>query len=236
MPGRFYDTTSMGENFDDNPVLAVQRRQLSSVVGIDRMRDLRVLDLGCGAGTTSLHLVPKRRDVSVIGADISPSALRAYTRATANPAVRVDAEVLPFADDSFDIVITDDVVEHLPDTDSFARELRRVLRPTGWLLLSTPNLAAWFNRLGLLAGLQPAFSEVSYEKVFGRPGSEIVGHLRIFTWRSTVQFLEYHGFEVIDVQGARFHAMTGAAGTVDRAMRHIPALAGNTAVVARTRP
>ena len=235
MRNRFYETTSMGEGFDHNPVLAVQQHQLCTVVGIHRMRDLRVLDLGCGAGTTTLQLVPRRSDVSVVGADISPSALSTYVRATANPAVRVDAEALPFADDSFDIVITDDVIEHLRDTDRFARELRRVLRPTGWLLLSTPNLAAWFNRLGLLAGLQPAFSEVSYERVFGRPGSEIVGHLRLFTWRSTVQFLEYHGFDVMDVKGARFHAITGAAATVDRAMSHIPALAGNTAVVARAR-
>ncbi len=78
-------------------------------------------------------------------------------------------------------------------TDEYAREIIRVLRPDGWLMLSTPDTAAWFNRIGLLAGLQPAFTEVSFERVFGRPGSDLVGHLRLFTWKSTVQFLEYHG-------------------------------------------
>jgi hypothetical protein len=58
---------------------------------------------------------------------------------------------------------------------------RRVLRPGGVLLLSTPNLAAWFNRSLVLLGVQPVFSEVSLRRVYGRPGREVAGHLRLFT-------------------------------------------------------
>lgn len=66
----------------------------------------------------------------------------------------MDAQRLPFPDGAFDVVVSDDLIEHLVETDSYAREIHRVLTPTGWLFLSTPNLAAWFNRLGLFAGVQ----------------------------------------------------------------------------------
>ena len=74
-----------------------------------------------------------------------------------------------------------ELIEHLVDTDSALDEALRVLKPGGSLLLSTPNLAAWYNR-GLLAlGVQPIFSEVSLRGVYGRPGSVVAGHLHMFT-------------------------------------------------------
>jgi 2-polyprenyl-3-methyl-5-hydroxy-6-metoxy-1,4-benzoquinol methylase len=173
---------------------------------------------------------------SVIGADLSATAVGTYLASTRRPVVRLSATELPFPNNSFDLVISDDLIEHLVETDEYARELMRVLRPGGWLMLSTPNLAAWFNRLGLLAGLQPAFTEVSFERIFGRPGSDIVGHLRLFTWRSVKEFFAYHGFEIVDVQGARFDALQGVSSMIDRAAQRFPAIAGNTALVARTPP
>src|SRR6185437_13075429 len=84
-------------------------------------------------------------------------------------------------------------------------EARRVLRPGGSLLLSTPNLAAWYNR-GLLAlGIQPIFSEVSLRGVFGRPGRVVAGHLRLFTRRALTEFLAASGFRCVTVTGARYH-------------------------------
>src|SRR5262249_51796080 len=68
----------------------------------------------------------------------------------------VDPPGLPFAAESADVVIMSELIEHLVDTDSALDEVFRVLRPGGSLLLSTPNLAAWYNRgLGALGG-QPA--------------------------------------------------------------------------------
>lgn len=231
----FYRGTKMGEGFEHNPVLDVQRRQLEGLAS--RFGTvIRVLDLGCGAGTTTRQLVSDTARYQVVGADISPTALAAFAEATGRPGVRLSAPALPFRPDSFDLVISDDVVEHLVDTDQYAREIRRVLRPGGWLMLSTPNLAAWFNRIALLVGLQPAFTEVSFERVFGRPGEDIVGHLRVFTWRSISEFLEYHGFEIVEVEGARFEAMRGAAATVDGFARRFVSLAGNTVLVARNPP
>jgi SAM-dependent methyltransferase len=234
MRTRFYDSTRMGEGFEGNPVLPVQPRQLEPILACSRSRPLEVLDLGCDTGTISKHLL-SGDGLSVVGADVSPTAVATCVLEVGRPAMRVDATALPFTTSSFDLVVSDDVVGHLVDTDQYAREVHRVLRPGGLLLLSTPNLAAWFNRLALLLGSQPALIEDSSERVFGQPGDDVVGHLRLFTWKSTRQFLMHHGFEVIELAGTRFEAMTGVAGAVDRIAARVQSLAGITTVVARAK-
>lgn len=232
MTKTFYSKTSMGTDFTRNPILGVQGPQLSLIDPPQNQR-LRVLDLGCGAGTPSKSLMDDVSKYHVVGADLSEQALERYVNDTKRCGVKLDAQHLPFGDNSFDVIVSDDVIEHLVDTDSYAREIFRVLSPRGWLLLSTPNLAAWFNRIALVFGIQPAFSEVSFEKIFGRPGNDIVGHLRLFTSRSTCEFLNYHGFEIIDLRGARFDAIPARARFIDSFFARFPSLAGNTVVAAR---
>ena len=118
-----------------------------------------------------------------------------------------------------------EVIEHLVDPDSVLEEVRRVLRPGGTLLLSTPNLAAWYNR-GLLAlGVQPVFTEVSLRGVFGRPGSQVAGHLRVFTRRALVGLLAARGFGAIRVSGACYHDVPRPLRPLDQAFCAWPAAA-----------
>jgi SAM-dependent methyltransferase len=227
----FYGQTAMGEGWVTNPVLQVQAGLIERRLG--GLPSGRILDLGCGHGSNSRVLFGGRQDLDVIGLDVSAKAVAGYLEV--RPGLVGDAEHLPFASDSFDLVVSDDVVEHLVDTDGYAREIHRVLKPGGHLALSTPNLAAWFNRISLLMGVQPAYSEVSFEKVFGRPGSDIVGHLRLFTCKSVVQFLEYHGFEVLEVRSAPFGALPTPARQIDKVAAKLPKLGANTVVLARAR-
>jgi 2-polyprenyl-3-methyl-5-hydroxy-6-metoxy-1,4-benzoquinol methylase len=80
----------------------------------------------------------------------------------------VSSERLPFQDGYFDVVYMGDVIEHLTNPDFAINEVARVIKTNGFLVLSTPNLACWLNRLLLLLGMQPLFSEVSTAKTFGR--------------------------------------------------------------------
>lgn len=102
-----------------------------------RMVDLggRVLDAGCGNGfffDAARELVPPTAEL--VGLDLSEAMLR-LARQHHPHLVRGDATRLPFADASFDTVLARSLLHHLPDPDAGAREIARVLRPGGELVV-----------------------------------------------------------------------------------------------------
>lgn len=195
-----------------------------------------VLDVGCGDGTAAATAGPVLAGHRIVGVDWSQDALRrARPRMSAVVRGELDDGRLPFADGCADAVLFSEVVEHLVDPDGALDELRRVLRPGGHLMLSTPNLAAWYNRAFLLAGRQPVFSEVSLRGIHGRPGTEVVGHLRLFTARALRSFLRSAGFEDVRISGAPFHGVPRGLRLVDRAACAVPSAASILLAHARRR-
>jgi SAM-dependent methyltransferase len=186
----------------------------------------RVLDLGCGDGSLTAMAADATEGALVVGLDWSrPGLASARKQGVVVVLAGLDGEDLPFPNAVFDVVMMNEVVEHLVEIDHAIEEARRVLVPGGHLILSTPNLAAWFNRVLLLVGVQPVFSEVSRQGVFGRPGSEVVGHLRLFTRRALVQFAAAHGFTDVTVVGATFEEIPLPARPLDRLFAHWPSMA-----------
>ncbi|MDJ1130599.1 class I SAM-dependent methyltransferase [Streptomyces iconiensis] len=195
-----------------------------------------VLDIGCGDGTAAATASRTLSRHRLVGVDWSQDALR---RASAHlTAVRGElaGHGLPFATGSADAALFSEVIEHLVDPDAALDELHRVLRPGGHLLLSTPNLAAWYNRALLLFGTQPVFSEVSLRGIHGRPGSQVVGHLRLFTARALRSMLPAAGFRVIRITGAPYHDVPRPFRPLDRAACHVPSLASILLVHAQAVP
>jgi SAM-dependent methyltransferase len=177
----------------------------------------KILDLGCGQGELSSSIRSLLPGADIVGVEWSLSGCRrAQERGILVVQASVDGLDLPFSSDAFNAVIIKEVIEHLVDTDQVLTEARRVLVPGGLLLVSTPNLAAWFNRILLLMGVQPVFSEVSLKGVYGRPGSDPVGHLRLFTKRALVELLVAHGFAEVGVLGATFHRTPRGLRWLDR--------------------
>lgn len=188
--------------------------------------DATIVDLGCGEGTLCHRAAAEVPDGIVIGLDWTEASLRmASSRGTAVVLAGLDDADLPFADGSVDAVMISEVIEHLVHVDHAMAEARRILVPGGLLLLSTPNLGAWFNRILLLFGVQPVFSEVSQIGVFGRPGSELAGHLRLFTRRALRDFLRAHGFERIRLRGATYHDVPRPLRSLDGLCARWPGLA-----------
>jgi 2-polyprenyl-3-methyl-5-hydroxy-6-metoxy-1,4-benzoquinol methylase len=224
----------------DQPVPDRARRQARILR--EMLRDLdspaSIVDIGCGDAAATIfaaRINPRHR---IVGLDWSAEALRRarshaltgeYRSALEHRLALIRAEAepagLPIASGRADVVIMSELIEHLVDPDSVLDEVRRVLKPGGTLLLSTPNLAAWYNR-GLLAfGVQPVFTEVSLRDVYGRPGSQVAGHLRLFTRRALVGLLTARGFGAIRVSGACYHDVPRPLRPLDQAFRAWPAVA-----------
>jgi SAM-dependent methyltransferase len=98
----------------------------------------RVLDVACGSGFGMQML--RGSGACVLGVDLDASALVEARRfAPPSRLVRADATRLALPDRCVDLVTSFETLEHVPDAAKLVRELRRVLRPGGRLVLSTPN-------------------------------------------------------------------------------------------------
>lgn len=107
---------------------------IPGAVNFPRWRDSEVLEVGCGLGTDAINFA--RRGARYTGVDLTEASIELVrTRfelegLTANLRV-ADAEALPFADDSFDLVYSHGVLHHTPDTQRAINEVHRVLKPGG---------------------------------------------------------------------------------------------------------
>ena len=102
-------------------------------------RRLCVLDVGCGKGLIARQL--RNQGHEVVGIDRDPRMLGVWDRSFA--CCLASGDQLPFAGGSFDLVMSFDVFEHIPDSNLHLREVARVLRRPGHYALQTPN--KWTN-------------------------------------------------------------------------------------------
>jgi 2-polyprenyl-3-methyl-5-hydroxy-6-metoxy-1,4-benzoquinol methylase len=93
---------------------------------------------------------------------------------------------LPFQAQSFATVLAAEVIEHVFDTQAFVNECARVIRPGGWLVITTPNLVALSGRAQLLLGRSP--HNVEFD---ASPGTS--GHVRYFTFDTLERLLRHAG-------------------------------------------
>src|SRR5216683_1841543 len=134
---------------------------MPAVMGFDDFAGARLLEVGCGMGTDLLQFA--RRGAKVTGVDLTPRSIEISRRHLAVYGERgdfaiTDGENLPFAAESFDVVYSNGVLHHTPDTAGAVREVHRVLRPGGQtrvMLYHRKSLAYWDQvvlRHGVLRG------------------------------------------------------------------------------------
>lgn len=176
----------------------------------------RVLDIGAGDGLV-LDLLAKRiRDrPELVGLELNADAVRRIRERGYGAHECSASSEYPFDDGHFDVVFAGEVIEHVIDPDAMLRECRRVLASSGTLVITTPNLLAWHNRLLMLLGVTPFFVEHSYVETYGpmysvrRRPSVPVGHLRIYNLTPLKALLARNGFAVKTVQGCAFLPIPG---------------------------
>ncbi|MHC4915526.1 MAG: class I SAM-dependent methyltransferase [Planctomycetota bacterium] len=107
----------------------------------------------------------------------------------------VAAEPCPAEDGEFRTVIAAEIIEHLDDTDRFIGELQRILQPGGLLVVTTPNLAYWLNRLRLLAGRVP-WSYPGVSRTARDSVTVDLNHLRVSTAGEWLALFRAHGLHL----------------------------------------
>jgi SAM-dependent methyltransferase len=194
---------------------------LSTELHFKAIRDLRparVLDVGCGDGSNTTAYLDL---CSVVGIDGYPPAC-AEARATGLAVIAGDLERRwPVNDGSVDIVSANQVIEHVTETDLFAEECFRVLRPGGAAVISTENLAAWPNVAALLLGQEP-FS-TSYSKRFWALGNRLsrrsgplphevaaYPHRSVGSYQAVSDLFTHYGFQQETSCGVHTVPLTGA--------------------------
>jgi len=164
------------------------------------------LDLGCGPYLRDLRLL-KGIGVSVlVGMD---------ARQKLDPLVKgesicyvcadIDGNYLPAVDGSFDLVLIDNVIEHMYDPRKVLDECIRVLKKGGILAVTTPNQSRLINRIRLVLGKSIYFPldywvGVRQEHIYKRGKMVFAGHIREYTMDELRSMLELVGFELVSVR------------------------------------
>jgi 2-polyprenyl-3-methyl-5-hydroxy-6-metoxy-1,4-benzoquinol methylase len=169
----------------------------------------KLLDVGCGDGEITSCLA-NSVNAEAWGVDISREKLGvAKAKGIQAQEVNLEDGVLPFPSEQFDCVLCLEVIEHLINTDDLLMEIHRVLVPSGILILSTPNLVWWLNRIVLLFGYHPYSSDVSALHNVGKFGAKYIkpfemvkvdtracGHYRLFSYKALKDLLEVNHFNI----------------------------------------
>ena len=138
----FEESFSIGEYYNRQTQDVSHLEQIMEFLPI--RKGMRILDLGTGSGYLSFPIAKAHRDCEIVGLDIVENALEANREKAANEGIEnlyfvsYDGIDFPFADASFDLVITRYALHHFPDIEHSIGEVARVLKKGGPFLYRIP--------------------------------------------------------------------------------------------------
>jgi 2-polyprenyl-3-methyl-5-hydroxy-6-metoxy-1,4-benzoquinol methylase len=182
----FYKNPKRRLNLVDNPRIKI----MVNIVNSLNLDNKNILDIGCYDGTFLSLIRNKNNDF--YGIEASEYGIKEAIK----KGVKMknfyfnDIDKIPFKSDFFNLIIAGEIIEHIYDTDFFLKEIFRLLKKDGFLLISTPNIASLGRRIMLLFGLNPII-EISPNQ------QDSSGHIRYFTFRALEEILAKHGFKIL---------------------------------------
>jgi SAM-dependent methyltransferase len=179
----------------------------------------RILDIGCGVGA----FVRRLRELSpeVYGVDIDRERVTRGAQEVANLALAV-GEHLPFADETFDVVLLHEVLEHVTDDEATLRETRRVLRPQGRVVIFCPNRLYPMETHGIFLGRRYVFGNIPLVNWIPNPlRDRLVPHARAYTKAGLRRIYQRAGLRAVlhSYVYPGFDHIAGGRRAVGRALR-----------------
>ena len=144
---KYYDGRALAfgktvESCQYHSLQSFAQRQTTVMKFLEGVKGKQILDVGCGPGILTR---PLAQDNRIVGLDLSFEMLR-LAQSELKP-VRGEGAALPFQDNSFDIVLAIEILQHTTNPAIFLKEILRVVRPQGEIVLSSLNVASLFHRL-----------------------------------------------------------------------------------------
>lgn len=181
---KIFNSSEYGVRIKSSKSEIVRMQKIKKLIGAGK----HVLDVGCEDGEIAKIL--KENDNHVEGIEISKPAVRlAKKRGIKVYEMNLESEWTRKITKKYDLVFAGEVIEHIYDTDKFLENIRRVLKSSGELIITTPNLASLGRRILLFLGHNP-LTEVSLSKTNA-------GHIRYFTFSSLEKLLDIHRFKTV---------------------------------------
>jgi len=149
--------------------------------------DNLILDIGCNTGDLTKIIANKNK---VIGMELSEGAVE-KAKEKGIKVIQGSVYKIPFKENSFDKVHLSEVIEHLLDTNKALKEILRVLKPGGELIITTPNCCSFRDRILILFGHLQAYA--LHDE-----------HVRLFNKKRLVNHLEIIGFRIKEIYGTGF--------------------------------
>ncbi len=167
-----------------------------------------LLGCGCSDGALTHQVARKVQAEKILGIDLDDESLFLARRKKIN-VIKSDLNCrFPLKDETFDIISADQIIEHLVDVDNFIEEIHRTLKPGGYAVICTENLASWHNIFALILGKQAFSQHISSRFHLGNPFSphyrELMvtsPHVHIFTIQGLQDIFNCYGFVVEQVRG-----------------------------------
>lgn len=147
-----------------------------------------ILDIGCGTGEVLSEIVRLNPQAKIIGTDISKYAILIASKKLPNSKFYLikNGEKLPINDNSIDFIVCLDVIEHIYDIQNIYREFKRILKPGGKILITTPYYGLIKNIIIVLT---------CFDRVF----NPFEGHIRFFSKKTLLKAFKQINFGVIEI-------------------------------------
>lgn len=117
--------------------LYVQARYQQAVNQINPNPNQKILDIGCGDGVL-LSLISKKTKARLTGIDLDSDSLKFAKKKLKAKFIKASADKLPFKPNYFDYILASEIIEHLSSPKKMLTEIKRVLKPKGQAIITTP--------------------------------------------------------------------------------------------------